>query len=138
MLRRLNNEMLSAPRTGPIRYIQSVTTNHQHWQITCEAGETHAFSGATLDIDVLIPEGYPFKMPTLRVRQHVYHPNFLDGQVCLGSVWSTAVTIHYMVSHLYNLIIQPDAEAILCHDAYVLFKNDRDRYTVEARRVLTT
>ena len=136
MLRRLNNEMLKVPRTGAIRFIESNAINHQHWQITAKAGETKAFEGAIIDIDVDIPDNYPFKMPILKVRQQIYHPNFMAGQICMEGIWFPPVTIHYMVEQIYNQLMHPVAESILCHDAYALFRDDLSKYIAKARLAL--
>jgi ubiquitin-protein ligase len=133
MLRRLNNELLKVPRTGAIRFVESVATDHQHWQVTPETG---AFSGLTLDIDVHIPDSYPFKMPTIKVRQHIYHPNFMAGQICMEGIWSPPATIHCMVEQIYNCLMYPVDDNILCHDAYTLYKNNPAGYMAKAKLAL--
>ena len=139
MLRRINKELQSAPRTGSIRFIAPDGGGggcRQHWQITCGAGQTQSFDGLTLDIHVEIPVGYPFKCPTIKVLQKIYHPNFDEtGRMCLGGDWAPNTTVYDLIQRLHYLIMFPDPEAVLCQEAYDMFNNDRPRYIA---RVLGT
>ena len=66
------------------------------WEATIFGDEAGSpWAGGAFKLDILIPEHYPFKPPTVHFRTQMYHPNVGGGEVFLPMLqeWSPACTI---------------------------------------------
>ncbi|PNY27419.1 Ubiquitin-conjugating enzyme E2 1 [Tolypocladium capitatum] len=71
------------------------------------------YAGATYDIDIQIPDNYPFKSPVMRFDTKIWHPNVSSqtGAICLdtlGSGWSPVQTIKTALLSLRMLLESPN------------------------------
>jgi ubiquitin-protein ligase len=132
MIRRINKEIAQAPTEGNIRYIGLIDKqkNHQTWEITCGAGDTVAFDGVKIKVNVCIPLEYPFKSPQVKLDSTIFHPNVLKEELCLRITkeWTPKNTVYDVMSAINNIIMYPDLESALCVEASDMFKNNRQKY----------
>jgi ubiquitin-conjugating enzyme (huntingtin interacting protein 2) len=71
------------------------------------------YAGGTFQIDIEIPDSYPFKSPQMRFRTRIWHPNISSqtGAICLdtlGSGWSPVQTIKTALLSLRMLLEFPN------------------------------
>ena len=128
--------MTSVPQDGPVNFVQCEEDNisKQIWTITPGAGDTVAFDGVSLVIHVVIPPEYPFKSPDLKLEKHIYHPNVLDGKLCLGTLknWKPQYKIITALEELTKIIMHPDTDSALSPEAADIFNAHRDQYVIKA------
>ncbi|GJN76480.1 hypothetical protein PLICBS_010593 [Purpureocillium lilacinum] len=71
------------------------------------------YASATYDIDIQIPDTYPFKSPIMKFETKIWHPNVSSqtGAICLdtlGSGWSPVQTIKTALLSLRMLLEAPN------------------------------
>ncbi|KAL1838756.1 hypothetical protein VTJ49DRAFT_2254 [Mycothermus thermophilus] len=71
------------------------------------------YAGGTFQVDIVIPDMYPFKSPTMRFDTKIWHPNVssVTGAICLdtlGSGWSPVGTIKMALISLRMLLESPN------------------------------
>ncbi|PHH84594.1 hypothetical protein CDD83_1683 [Cordyceps sp. RAO-2017] len=84
-----------------------------HLKGTIPAPPETPYAGGTYDIDIQIPDGYPFKSPVMRFETKIWHPNVSSqtGAICLdtlGSGWSPVQTIKTALLSLRMLLESPN------------------------------
>jgi len=71
------------------------------------------YEGGTFQVDVIIPETYPFKPPIIKFDTNVYHPNISSqtGVICLDilkDAWSPALSIKAAIVSVQALLSSPE------------------------------
>ncbi|AEO63121.1 36a8e710-dbdb-455a-87a8-4b54516b3945 [Thermothielavioides terrestris] len=71
------------------------------------------YAGGTYQIDIVIPDTYPFKSPVMKFDTKIWHPNVssVTGAICLdtlGSGWSPVATIKTALISLRMLLESPN------------------------------
>jgi len=120
-----------------IQYVIGATDDvaHQCWTLRCDAGETEAFADQLINVDVRIPSEYPFKPPTVKLVQDIYHPNVLNGAVCLPILndWTPKNTVMDVLAQLRSVIMYPNVESALAPDIADEFMHRRQQYIDRAK-----
>lgn len=70
------------------------------------------FEGGRFELDILIPDDYPFTAPKVRFVSKVWHPNVssLSGYICLDilrSRWTPAYTMRSLLISIQSLLSEP-------------------------------
>ncbi|SPN98720.1 probable ubiquitin--protein ligase [Cephalotrichum gorgonifer] len=71
------------------------------------------YAGGTFQVDIRIPDGYPFKPPIVKFHTKIFHPNISSqtGAICLdilGTGWSPVQTIKSALISLRMLLEFPN------------------------------
>ena len=71
------------------------------------------YEGGTYQIDITIPNEYPFRPPTMKFDTKIWHPNVssITGAICLdtlGTAWSPVLTIKSALISLQSLLSTPE------------------------------
>ncbi|KAJ5833596.1 hypothetical protein N7474_001907 [Penicillium riverlandense] len=71
------------------------------------------YEGGTYNIDIKIPEMYPFRPPTMKFETKVWHPNVSSqtGAICLdtlSSAWTPVLTVKSALLSLQSLLCTPE------------------------------
>ncbi|KAI0146390.1 putative ubiquitin carrier protein [Xylariaceae sp. FL1272] len=71
------------------------------------------YAGGWFIVDIVIPNEYPFKAPTMKFDTKVWHPNISSqtGAICLdtlGNAWSPVLTIKSALLSLQSLFQSPE------------------------------
>ncbi|PFH59704.1 hypothetical protein XA68_11967 [Ophiocordyceps unilateralis] len=87
--------------------------NLSHLKGTIPAPPETPYAGGTYDIDIQIPDAYPFKSPIMRFDTKIWHPNVSSqtGAICLdtlGNGWSPVQTIKTALLSLRMLLESPN------------------------------
>ncbi|RDA85260.1 hypothetical protein CP532_2348 [Ophiocordyceps camponoti-leonardi (nom. inval.)] len=87
--------------------------NLSHLKGTIPAPPETPYAGGTFDIDIQIPDSYPFKSPLMRFDTKIWHPNISSqtGAICLdtlGNNWSPVQTIKTALLSLRMLLESPN------------------------------
>jgi len=73
------------------------------------------YEGGTFDLDIFIPETYPFNPPKVRFRTSLWHPNISSqtGAICLDilkDAWAAAMTLRVVLISLQALLGDPQPD----------------------------
>ncbi|KAE8213120.1 hypothetical protein CF327_g3322 [Tilletia walkeri] len=113
-LRRINKEIrdIEMDKSSSIE-IAPVGDNPFHLVGTFPGPESSPYEGGVFDVDIVVPEGYPFKPVVMKFITRVYHPNIssASGAICLDILkdqWSPVLTLKSTLLSLRSLLCSPE------------------------------
>lgn len=56
------------------------------------------------EIDIILHSDYPRYKPVVKIQTPIFHPNFNDGQVCIGDIWGAGETLTDIIINIGNMI----------------------------------
>merc|ERR1719251_121019 len=73
------------------------------------------YEGGSFEVDIVIPQSYPFEPPKMKFMTKVWHPNVSSqtGAICLDILkneWSPALTIRTALLSLQALLSTPEPD----------------------------
>lgn len=88
-------------------------SNITHLKGTFVAPPDTPYAGALYQVDIQLPEQYPFKSPIMKFDTKIWHPNIssVTGAICLdtlGSGWTPVQTIKSLLISLRMLLEAPN------------------------------
>ncbi|EGG18408.1 ubiquitin-conjugating enzyme E2 [Cavenderia fasciculata] len=136
--RRLQKEYQDLLKTPQGWMSASVVGDNLHkWKATVIGPEGSPFEKGTFEIDLDIPNDYPFKPPALKFTTKIYHPNIKsDGSVCselLSQNWSPQLKIQDVLVTIRALLTEPNPDNPLEADIAQQFKTDRNAFNKTAK-----
>ena len=99
---------------------EPVLDNMQHLKATIKGPMDSPYEGGVFQVDIVIPDSYPFEPPKCKFVTRVWHPNVSSqtGAICLDILkdnWSPALTIKTALVSLQALLStpEPDVRAVV-------------------------
>jgi ubiquitin-conjugating enzyme (huntingtin interacting protein 2) len=134
--RRLAKELadIQADRDNSGVYAAPVDgVNLSHLLGTFPAPPDTPYAGGKYEIDIEIPDAYPFKSPSMRFKTKIWHPNISSqtGAICLdtlGSGWSPVQTVKTALLSLRMLLECPNAKDPQDAEVAKMAKDDPERF----------
>ncbi|QRV77256.1 ubiquitin-conjugating enzyme [Ceratobasidium sp. AG-Ba] len=115
-LRRVNKEIADCKndKTSKIS-IELIDDNPFHLCGSFPGPEDTPYQGGTYQVDIVIPDGYPFQPVKMKFITKVYHPNVssASGAICLDilkDAWSPVLTLKSTLISLQSLLCSPEPD----------------------------
>ncbi|KAJ7505938.1 ubiquitin-conjugating enzyme/RWD-like protein [Mycena galericulata] len=113
-LRRVNKEIADCKndKTSNIR-IDLIDNSPFHLKGSFPGPEDTPYQGGHFEVDIVIPESYPFQPVKMKFITKVYHPNVssASGAICLDilkDAWSPVLTLKSTLISLQSLLCSPE------------------------------
>ena len=137
------NKRLEKDISNIKKIASNVVVNYKTIQLDINGPKDSDYEGGTWRLQIIIPENYPYKSPSVGFLNKIYHPNIdlRSGSICLNTLNETWSPI-YNLSHIYNIFIpqlllypNPDdplneTAAQLYYDDLVVYKQNIKKYFV--------
>ncbi|OIR57141.1 MAG: ubiquitin conjugating enzyme E2 [Amphiamblys sp. WSBS2006] len=124
-------------KTSSISIVQAEENKMSRWKATIQGPEGTPFEGGSFELDVTLPEDYPYSPLKIKFLSEMFHPNiYEDGSICLdvlGEEWNPLLTVFTILLYIQALLSNPNMEDPAANaEADKLFHTDKEEY---ARRV---
>ncbi|KAH3743762.1 Ubiquitin-conjugating enzyme E2 4 [Pelomyxa schiedti] len=107
------------------------------WKVLIEGPTGTPYEGCRWMLSIQFPGTYPANPPQVRFIVPIYHCNMSsDGRICLdllSTAWNPALSISRILTAIKTLMEHPNGDDPLDTYKATLFKEDKARYTREAR-----
>ncbi|KAL3673898.1 hypothetical protein V7S43_001585 [Phytophthora oleae] len=98
------------------------------------------YEKGVFQLEIEVPERYPFEPPKVRFVTPIYHPNIDDaGRICLDTLkmqpkgsWLPSVNISTLLTTIRLLMAEPNADDGLMPEIADVFKHDRELFNRKA------
>ena len=92
--------------------VKLVNNDYRHWKGRIKGPIDTCYQGGIFDVDIVIPNEYPFKPPKMKFDTKIWHPNIssVTGAICLDILkneWTPALTIRTALISLQALMCEP-------------------------------
>ena len=118
--------------------IEMVEDSNTHLVGKIKGAPDTPFQYGVFQIDIVIPDKYPFEPPICKFLTKVWHPNISSqtGVICLDILkdqWAAAMTIESVLTSLQSFLSSPEPgdpqDAVVANQ----FQSDRDLYNKTAK-----
>ena len=112
--------------------------NNLNCRVCVLGSDDSLYEGGMFELDVLLPDEYPFAPPAIKFVTPIYHLNVsLEGKICLRILdkhyWSPALTILRSIEAIIALMNDPNYEDPLVPEIAHIYKTDKKKYEETAR-----
>lgn len=95
------------------------------------------YAGGVFELDVTIPTDYPFRPPTMKFTNKIWHPNISSqtGAICLDTLssrWSPVFTIKSTLLSLQSLLESPEPKDPQDAEVAKMMMTDPDMFNKQA------
>ena len=95
--------------------IELIDDNMHHLKGTIYGPEDTNYYTGTFDLDIVIPENYPFVPPKVKFITKIWHPNISSatGAICLDILrdqWAAALTLRTVLLSITALLAAPEPD----------------------------
>ncbi|XP_066528567.1 ubiquitin-conjugating enzyme E2 T isoform X2 [Hoplias malabaricus] len=138
---RLKRELQLLTTEPPLGINLCSTENLQNLQAQIVGGSNTPYEGGVFELEINIPERYPFEPPQIRFLTPVYHPNIDSaGRICLDALkmppkgaWRPSLNLSTVLSSIQLLMAEPNPDDPLMADISSEFKYNRAVYLEKAK-----
>nr|XP_033773593.1 ubiquitin-conjugating enzyme E2 T isoform X3 [Geotrypetes seraphini] len=105
-------------------------------------GADTPYEKGIFNLEVILPERYPFEPPKIRFLTPIYHPNIDSaGRICLDilklppkGAWRPSLNISTLLTSIQLLMAEPNPDDPLMADISVEFKYNKQTFLKNARK----
>ena len=108
------------------------------WSVILDGPPESPYQKGKFKLELKFPSDYPFKPPSVRFLDKVYHPNiYRDGKICIDILqnngWSPALNVVKVLHSLRSLFMDPNPNSPANRPAAVLYVNNYKKYCETVR-----
>jgi len=138
--KRLSKELSLLKKEG-IEGIDIIDTeNILNWKAIIQGPNESPFEGGQYSVEIFFGNNYPLKPPSVKFISPIFHPNvYLDGRICvdiLQGEWTPSQNVRSILLSLRSLLLDPNPFSPANRKAADLFKNNKELYNSEVRRMI--
>ena len=56
------------------------------------------------EVDIILHADYPRYKPICKISTPIWHPNFRDGQICIGDIWGAGESLSDIIINIGDMI----------------------------------
>ena len=113
------------------------TSDKIYWDATIIGPSDTPYYGGIFNLDIYLPQEYPYKPPTITFKNKIYHPNIDNkGTICLDILkdqWSPALTLSKVLLSISALLDKPNPHDPLRADIAKVYIDDIKLFNKNAR-----
>jgi ubiquitin-conjugating enzyme E2 T len=140
-LRREVEMLASGPPPGVSCWPRDDGASMQQLRAQIRGPEGSWYEEGTFELDVSVPDRYPFEPPQVRFVTPIFHPNIDDGgRICLDTLktgphgaWAPSVNVSTLLTSIRLLMAHPNADDGLMPEITALYRRDPARFAETAR-----
>ncbi|KAB5590926.1 Ubiquitin-conjugating enzyme (huntingtin interacting protein 2) [Ceratobasidium theobromae] len=138
-LRRVNKEIADCKNDKASKIaIELIDENPFHLCGSFPGPEDTPYQGGTYQVDIVIPDSYPFQPVKMKFLTKVYHPNIssASGAICLDilkDAWSPVLTLKSTLISLQSLLCSPEPDDPQDAEVAKHYLTSRDSFNETAR-----
>jgi len=138
MAKRLQKELVDFQKESPDWCGAGIIGDSLYkWKTWVKGPDDSPYANGKFEIELDVPQEYPFKPPKLKFLTKIYHPNVKsDGSVCtevLSDGWSPQLKIQDVLLTIRTLLKEPNPDNPLEADIANQFKTDRNAFNKTAK-----
>ncbi|XP_020370414.1 ubiquitin-conjugating enzyme E2 T isoform X2 [Rhincodon typus] len=100
------------------------------------------YEGGIFNLEIIVPERYPFEPPKIRFLTPIYHPNIdTAGRICLDilklppkGAWKPSLNLATVLTSIHLLMSEPNPDDPLMADISSEFKYNRQSFLENAKQ----
>ena len=137
-VKRLNKELKEIQEDPPCNCsVDTVNNNIHQWRATIIGPEKTPYENGVFYLDLMFPDGYPFKPPKVKFETKIFHPNINKyGNICLDILsqnWSPALTVCKVLLSISSLLDDPNPSDPLNIRAADIYNNNYEEFFATAQ-----
>ncbi|XP_021733656.1 ubiquitin-conjugating enzyme E2-23 kDa-like [Chenopodium quinoa] len=119
--------------------VETINDGLNEFNVMFNGPKDSLYEGGVWKVHVELPDGYPYKSPSIGFINKIFHPNVdeLSGSVCLDVInqsWSPMFDLlNVFEVFLPQLLLYPNASDPLNGDAASLMMKDREQYELKVK-----
>lgn len=138
--KRLMRELEKVKSTTTSGIFVEPSENLRVWKVRIAGPESSPYKDGIFDLEVSVPDDYPFSPPRLRFTTKIYHPNIDDsGRICMDLLkmppmggWKPTIAIEGLLIAVKMLLENPNPNDPLMVETASLLKKDRESFNKKA------
>lgn len=108
------------------------------WTASMKGPDDTPYEGGEFQLDIKIPDNYPFGPPKVSFNTKIYHLNIdTSGGICLDILkhnWSPSLTLEKVLYSISSLLNDPNPDDPLRADLAREYKSNRELYNKNAKQ----
>ncbi len=110
----------------------------KQWAAMLIGPEGTPYAGGVFALDIVFPDNFPFKPPTISFKTKIYHCNVNhDGKICVNILkddWSPALTMPKILLSISSLLAEPNPNDPLVPEIAELYLTNRKLHDENAAK----
>jgi ubiquitin-conjugating enzyme E2 A len=132
-VKRLTNELNDLLKNPVEGFILTEYENIMIWKGFIEGPSDTPFEKGKFNIQFTFDDDYPFKPPSVKFLQTIFHPNiYRDGKICVDILetqnWAPSTNVKTIALSLRSLFMDPNPNSPANRDAAKLFMENKKLY----------